>query len=305
MHGRRRDWWAASLGLALTVAVNCAASADVERLSLERKIGPYAIRIYDVLATNRDPAPLQQILRIARDEKILATVEDYRVTLEPHLPNPPRGHKPPSIGANVIGGSEPNVLVYRHTGGARCCHEVDVFELGSEVRKLDSLYGGDAPVLFYDVDGDGVIEATLRDGIFAYWRADFAESPLVTVRLTFDRQSQRYRLAAALMRKLGPSPADVPKRAERLRVDSGWSMDGRARVAPALWAAMLDYVYSGQIPAARQLMDLSWPSGLDGKAAFYDELMKCQLRYSAFWSDIADLNGLPDDDPEGNCPGPQ
>lgn len=52
-------------------------------------------------------------------------------------------------------------------------------------------------------------------------------------------------------------------------------------------------------------MDLAWPAGLDGKEEFYDELTKCQLRHSRYYSDIAALNGLPDAEPEGDCPGPQ
>ena len=238
-----------TIGLLLGLALNGPARADVERLSLERMIGPYTIRIYDIYGKATDWSPYEQALRILRDGQVLATVQNHRLRIEPFTGGEPAGYTTPPVGMNVTGGSEPNLIVYQYTGGAHCCDEVDVFEIGATVRKLGSISGNDAAVLFQDIDGDGTIEVMLKDSIFAYWRVSFSESPLIRVCERYDRQAGSFEFSSDLMRKLGPSPRDIPKVAEPLRASNDWVLSGKLTVTPELWATMLDYIYSGKMPA--------------------------------------------------------
>ena len=54
---------------------------------------------------------------------------------------------------------------------------------------------------------------------------------------------------------------------------------------------MMDLTYSGNLKSAEKLLDLAWPAGSSGKAAFLRDFRKA-LSESPYWPQILELNGL-------------
>ncbi len=94
-------------------------------------------------------------------------------------------------------------------------------------------------------------------------------------------------------------------RARRIREGSRWDWHESYPLDSRLWAVMLDLVYSGNAPQAREFLDLAWPPNRPGKDQFSDEFFKCKLRDSPYWPVVANMNGLLVARPEavGDCKG--
>ena len=65
---------------------------------------------------------------------------------------------------------------------------------------------------------------------------------------------------------------------------------------------MLALIYSGQAPLARDFIQRAWAGSAADRAAFEHDLVECQLRRSAYWPDVAALNGWKAEKPAADCP---
>ena len=191
------------------------------------------------------------------------------------------------MGADVTGEGKPNLVIGRWSGGAGCCYGIEVFEVGSDFRKITDIdLQRSADAEFADVDGDGRLELVAADWTFAEWHAPLADSPAPQVLLRY--RSGAFHLAADVMKKPAPRPAELEAKLQQVIASPGW---GNPQDPPSrLWAAMLDLIYSGNALEAWNFCDDAWPAGRAGKEEFVREF-RGQLARSPYWADLRALPG--------------
>jgi len=190
-----------------------------------------------------------------------------------------------SIGSDITGDGHPNLVVSEWTGGAHCCCLFHVFAIGTRFRYIQTINAMDADGAgFENLDEDAALEFPMFDFTFAYWRTSFAESPAPAVILKY--QDPKYEMACDLMRKPSIPHEELNRLAAEIKALSGWENE---HPPVRLWAEMLDLVYTGNIFQAWDLVELSWPKGIDGKEQFLNDF-KAQLQKSPFWKDVQELN---------------
>jgi hypothetical protein len=192
-----------------------------------------------------------------------------------------------SIGSDINGDGKPNLVVSEWTGGAHCCFLFHIFEIGDRFRYIQTIDAADAECAdFENVDNDDALEFPMYDWTFAYWRTCFASSPVPFVILKYN--GQEYEMACDLMRKPSLSHDELLRLATDIRTSEEWKTD---QPPIMLWARMLDLIYTGNMDQAWPLVELSWPSDIDGKQEFLTDF-KAQLAASPFWKDVQRLNNL-------------
>ena len=169
--------------------------------------------------------------------------------------------------------TDPLVILTGWTGGAHCCFTLHVLSLAPGVRQQAIGVDDNDEVGFIE-QKDGPPLLQFGDFNFAYWHAAFVDSPAPRVILRWDPAARRYAADFAAMRANAPKPAE-PK----------------GEIGPALWRGMLDLIYAGQAPAARQLLDHAWPQGHKGKERFLACFTK-QLRSGKLWRQFGLGHGL-------------
>jgi len=193
-----------------------------------------------------------------------------------------------TMGRDITGDGQPDLLISEWTGGANCCLILHIFEIGSSFRKIadiDAEFGDQGPHFVELSKGPG-LQVQIYDWTFANWHSDFADSPAPKVILRY--QDRKYRVAPDLMRTPSVDSKDLAEKTESVRV-AGKELHGSwpdAEVPPQLWGTMLDLMYSGHSDAARQFLDDAWPKQVGGKDAFRRDFDK-QLRTSPYWKQLS------------------
>jgi hypothetical protein len=191
------------------------------------------------------------------------------------------------MGADVTGDGKPDLVIGRWSGAAGCCYAIEVFEVGSDFRKVTEIeLQRSADAEFADVDNDGRLELVAADWTFAEWHAPLADSPAPQVLLRF--RDGAFHLAADVMKKPVARPAELDAKLQQVVADPGWEnpQDPPSR----LWATMLDLIYSGNALEAWNFCDDAWPAGRPGKAEFIKDF-RAQLARSPYWADLKALPG--------------
>jgi hypothetical protein len=245
------------------------------KLKTEAKMGRYTYRSYsgEILG--------QGAFEIWRGGKVMLREDgaDYSISLDKKdsdLPEP---------GKDITGDGLPDLIVEVYSGGAHCCFEYLIVSLGEEVKKVDTIYGGNSSFEFKDLNGDGIYEAIGNDDTFAYWEAPYAESPMPSVILKFD--GRKYAISD-LMKRPAPSNEQLVARLEQLSRDQGESRWG---IPPSTWGYMLELIYSGNGDLAWKFCDMMWAKrGKGNKEDFLSEFRK-KLAESPYWDGIKSLNG--------------
>jgi hypothetical protein len=197
------------------------------------------------------------------------------------------------VGQDITGEGVPNLVVMEWTGGAHCCYNFNVFEIGEHFRKIATLEAGDTEgATFVDLDGDGRLEFKMQDWTFAYWNACFAASPAPALVLRY--QQGEYRLAGDLMRRSAPTTTELAAMVQTIRTaftnDIYDAEGGKGWKAPSeLWGEMLDLIYSGNMESALQLVNLAWPPEQPGMEKFVADFLE-QLSKSRYFTQVLALN---------------
>ena len=204
------------------------------------------------------------------------------------------------MGMDITGDGQPDLVISEWLGGANCCLQIHIFEIGPTFRKLgtiDAGYGDSGPH-FVHLDKDSKLAGLavqIHDWTFVNWHADFADSPAPKVMLRFSDYAYRdngYRMSPDLMRALPLSDADLQVRAAAVRNYAQSAKDGawpRADVSPDLWETMLDLIYSGHDEDAWKFLDTAWPSKVQGKDSFARDF-RAQLAKSPYWPAVKAMN---------------
>jgi hypothetical protein len=253
-------------------------------LQSETSFNDYTLRIY------RDDDSFEGSFEILRRGKRVHVQQGYKFQLSSF---DDFDEKQPlfQIGRDIAGNGIPNLVVLEWTGGAHCCYNFNVFEIGEEFRKITTLeaeHSLDAG--FLDLDGDGRLEFKMQDWTFAYWNASFVESPAPGLILRY--QQGEYRLAGDLM--LRPPPTKKKLAAMAKTVKAAFNTQATPsydwQIPPELWGEMLDLIYSGNMDSAWRLVDLVWPPKQPGKESFLVDFRE-QLSTSPYYTQVLALNG--------------
>ncbi|MBM3542306.1 MAG: hypothetical protein FJX51_09675 [Alphaproteobacteria bacterium] len=279
------------------------------RLFQEAAVGDATARLYDLFETIQgEVIAVGQRLVVVRGGQEIYRVEDRYVSLEvmEDMPEDDPRAVSPEPGANVLGGAERHLTVFRSTGGAHCCGLVTVLALDPAVAEIGRIESGNFPAHFAQLDDDPALEVVAHDNVFAYWRASFAESAAPRVVLKYDREAKAYVPAPALMRRPPPEAGALEAEAARWRAQGRWRDEGlpeTERVPSGLIAAAIDLIYAGNLDVAVELINRAWPEGrAAARAEFLNTLVNCRLRESAYWPGVARLNGLEPAPPAASCP---
>jgi hypothetical protein len=189
------------------------------------------------------------------------------------------------MGTDITGDHQPDLVLAAWTGGAHCCFIFSVFEIGTRFRKIAELNGGDGDYShFEDIRHNGVLVFVTNDWNFDYWNTSFAESPAPEIKLEF--RDGNYVLASDLMRRPAPSAATLKSSARNLRPQelTPWG-------APpsALWARMLELIYSGHLDLGMEFLDMAWNPKWGDKAAFRKAFL-VRLSGSSYWPAVRALS---------------
>jgi hypothetical protein len=240
----------------------------------------YTVRTY----RGPNPAGCFEIFR-EKHKLFTATGVLYQIGGSPESADDPNALV--RMGADVTGNGKPNLVLGHWSGGAGCCYRLEIFEVGSEFRKVADLdLQRSAGAEFADVDGDGRLELVAEDWTFAEWHASLADSPAPQVILRF--RDGAFHLAADVMRKPAPRYSELAIKTQQVRSSPGWD---NPRDPPShLWNAMLDLIYSGHAVEAWHFCEAAWPPDREGKEAFLKEF-RSQLAKSPYWADLKALQG--------------
>jgi hypothetical protein len=195
-----------------------------------------------------------------------------------------------AIGQSITSDKQPNLVIKEWSGGAHCCYTFFIFQISDTFKFIDRIelrngIGAD----FKDLRHEGSLEVVMSDWTFEYWNACFAESYAPNVILRFE--SGKYRPDLALMKKPAPSLPKLETLAAEIRPlfaskEVKDEANNDLQVPPRLWGEMLDLIYSGNMKAAWELCDLSWPTDNLGKTRFLKEFRK-QLATSPYYAAIS------------------
>lgn len=193
-------------------------------------------------------------------------------------------------GANLTGGTTPQLVVNGWSGGTHCCYTVHLVEIGEHPRLIQSLetgHSGSDP--FTKLDDDAAHEITLPDWSFANWPGSFANSPVPHVILHWD--GQQYVPSPKLMR----TGTMLYQMQERRQPQS------EEETVSAIFQDALDMIYAGRMKAARTLLKQLLPP-TPNNTRLQREFFDCKLPSSPFWPFVAGLNNLTPKPVAANCP---
>lgn len=210
-------------------------------------------------------------------------IKDFRISLT----NPG--------GANVTGGTAPQLVISTWTGGSpHCCFTTHLVELGDKPHLIQTFdVGHGSPTeLFVQLDDDPALEIALPDWSFANWPNGFAASPTPHIILNWD--GAQYVPSVKLMR----AGTMLYQMQERRQPQSDEETVG------AVFQDALDMIYAGRMKAARTLLKQLLPATPDNKRLEL-EFFDCKLPSSPWWPFVASLNNLTPKPVASSCPTPQ
>ena len=218
-------------------------------LQEERKIGPYAVRLWRDTAV--DSPVYGGIVTISAAGQATVQINDA-TGLDP------------LTGQDIIGEGHPSVIVQTYSGGAHCCFSTYAYDLGPTLSLVLQTPMSNCGGEFRDLDGDGVYEYVTCDDSFAYGFCPFAGSPMVLVIMQYG-QGQGY---------VPASPAWAEQYADDIARDTVLAEQGKAgemgeedsTTKCSVLPVVLDYLYSGDVDGAWAELERVYP--YDDRAAF-------------------------------------
>lgn len=166
-------------------------------------------------------------------------------------------------------------------GGAHCCSNLLIFDLGSTFKKIADVYGGNFEPEIVDINKDEIAEISVLDDTFAGLFSSFATSAKGEVILKYS--GGRYVVAPEFMKKPLPSRSAFDGQVstlQRLMREKGpeWP-------PPEFVQTITDFIYTGHEKDAFEFADRVWPREVAGRAAFlkkYRGYLNGSLYYREF-----------------------
>lgn len=205
----------------------------------------------------------------------------------------PSAANPEIVDMNADG--DPELVIQHYTGGAHCCYQYWIYSLGEQLTETAQLETMDSPLIFHNIDDDGVYEVEGVDKTFAYWQTAYAYSPAPLVIMQFTPTGLV--LDREQMRKPPPGESELGTTIMRVRSELGRKISPyhdeawrQAGIPTAMWATMLDLIYTGNGNTAWEFFNRVWRDGVSGKEEFRAAFQQA-LESSPYWEGIREMNG--------------
>ena len=201
----------------------------------------------------------------------------------------------------------PELGLIGYSGGAHCCEINYLIELSDPIKILWQQYTGDGSAAIKDLNGDGIMEIEVLDDILDYWSTSHATSPFPTV--VFGYQNGVYKVDTTFMRKSPPTQTEIENTAAGW-TKAGWeggekncsglnrktisdSVSDRIWCAYVPWEYAADLVYSGNVRAARDYINLAWKENdlFKSKEVFIREFIQ-ELDNGKYYENLASFFNL-------------
>lgn len=275
-----------------------AIEASINNIASAASYGKYQILIYTNFAER-----YEQTLEIRRNGKIVLLKDGRKFEI---VGLDSVGYQPDkfSLGRDLTGDDRPNAVVMEWSGGAHCCYDFYIYNLGEELELVDVIYAEHAATAhFTDVNADGKLEFVAYDFAFAYWHASFVDSPAPQVILSYD--GARYVPDMELMRQAELTDEEYRTVLEKQKAKISMACDdqeglakfnvwskGEACITSQLWEHMLTLIYTGHAPEAWAFLDRQWPADDESKEEFRKEFLErlAMSNYAAYLP--VDFEGL-------------
>lgn len=167
-------------------------------------------------------------------------------------------------GYDITGDGSPNLLVQGYTGGAHCCTSYYLLDIGKHPRLIGELYTEHSGFAAYKLEGTPGLTLLVYDWNYAYWLTCFACSPAPDVYLSFDQEKDWFAVNTDMMKASVPEQETLEEWVEEIQ--QHWEQHPQR-----LWTHMLDLIYTGNLDAAKELMDRAWPADAKMKIPSLDE----------------------------------
>ncbi len=212
-------------------------SSAIYELDREMVIGEYAVQYWRNITP--ESRPYHGIVTITSDGEILVQHE-WVVDIGD------------LSGKDITGEGNPDIIIQTFSGGAHCCFDTFVYDLGSRLVEIPippSPGGNYPPGCFRDLDEDGIYEFVHHDDSFAYRYCGYAGSAKVLVVLKYD-PGMGYIPASPEFAYLYKEDIELhttwAEQAGKEIALEGWDKTSKCSVLPLI----LDYLYSGSIEMA-------------------------------------------------------
>lgn len=170
---------------------------------------------------------------------------------------------PPPL-TDLTGEHLPCLVVDSYSGGAHCCSQLDIFQLGPEFKHLGSIDTAHSGAKFVDLDGDGIPEVQLNDWSYAYVFTSFGGSPAPEKILRY--QDGQYVSTPELLFTDPPTEQEFKEMVSVIKAAYAAPPDGSDDLMPPniwggsaiLWERMLELTYKGHLDLAMKLYEQCW-----------------------------------------------
>ncbi|MEN6368508.1 MAG: hypothetical protein ABFD77_02285 [Thermotogota bacterium] len=175
-------------------------------------------------------------------------------------------------GTDINGNGTPDAIINLYSGGAHCCFDVAVYDLGPTLRRINfsTPPGGNSSGVFEDLNGDAILEYRTADDSFAYAYCCFAASPAVSVVLRFDPIAFAYVPATyafpGILEDSIEQDLQLAEQGAAGSVLGEWDETSKCSVLPLV----LDYLYAGRIAEAWDALARYYP--FPDRTAFQTEI---------------------------------
>ncbi|MEM7799937.1 MAG: hypothetical protein AAF633_12155 [Chloroflexota bacterium] len=187
----------------------------------------------------------------------------------------------PMSGTDISGNGLIDLIVEGYSGGAHCCHSLDIFELGATANHTLALQSDNCGATLEDIDGNGTFEVVTCDDSFAYRYCAYVASPPVTTFYRYlDARNRNDSFTHNTYQVVGNESLDlysdtIASHIERLAnsqgAGAGWDNTNKCDV---LGLALI-YLYTGNSTQAYQTLEQYYTGG--------------DLNF--FWADILNVVG--------------
>lgn len=241
-------------------------------LAADPNTGLRRLEVWPASATSEPVRPAFEF-----DGQNLKTDKEYdREFQEEYLP----------FGVDIVGGSEPEIIVWERSGGNWCCTTHHIISLGEQVDLVQSIELKYSETTgWWEQDGDENWTLLASDWTFVSWKARgvpySATGPLVLA-----EQSGVFVPSEKHMSREPVDRVSLETQASEIR---GWMDEGVNDPQARLAQAMLDLMYSGQRYAASVLLDLVLPEGHPLRQDFENGFFS-QLALSPWWPAVSKFN---------------
>lgn len=228
-----------------------------------------------------------QVGKLLQKGKQVLTLEDVHVSIAEYGKN-----------LDLLGACKPKVLVLlADSGGAHCCNTYYFLELGTKLRQIQKIESGNSDIKFISQGFNKPYMLLLKDDVFAYFNASYANSIMPDVWLKYE--GEKFVFAQDIMRKKS-STADI--KAMLLKIAP---KNNKKPKLTTLLAPTINLIYSGNAQLAWEFIDAayakykSFDNSVGYKNSKYNkyltaaelkEQILCKLKDSKFYNDLKTIN---------------